>query len=313
MDASTRHIKNGSVSINDLASGGYAASRWGIRTSEDLGGGYSAGGWLEGTVNVDTGTPNATRYWNRRSTVSLQGPQGELRIGRDLIPGYTAFGEFDTFIVSGLADQGKFYSTAFNSGLEKSGTWARADNMVSYYTPRSLGGFYANLAYAFGEGVVASRYRGARVGYADGPLNISASAGSVGAIGGDFERTSIAATYDFGTVKLFGSAVKNKYLDASRLISQAGVWWRFSGANSVRANVTQINTSGRLAGQSIAADDARQVGLGYVYDFSKRTLFYATYVNIRNRGDANFSVIGTSADARGLTSSGLEMGVSHRF
>ncbi|MBY4804417.1 porin [Burkholderia cepacia] len=163
-DASVRQIGNGSDAAYSIGSGGLAASRIGFRADEDIGGGTKVRAWLEGTVNYNDGTGNPSRYWNRRATLSVIDRYGELRMGHDLTPSYTSFGEFDTFGVSGLADQGKFYSTAFGSGIEATGLWARADNMIAYYTPPSLGGFYAQAAYALGGGERAKRYAGGRIG-----------------------------------------------------------------------------------------------------------------------------------------------------
>ena len=44
-----------------VGNGGYATSRIGFRGTEDLGGGLSAGFWLEGSLNSDTGSGRSTR------------------------------------------------------------------------------------------------------------------------------------------------------------------------------------------------------------------------------------------------------------
>lgn len=312
-DAAIRHTTNGSDAETSLASGGLAGSRFGIRVEEDLGGGLKAGGWIEGTVNLDNGTANATRLWNRRTTVSLSGPMGEVVLGRSLTPGYTAFGEYDTFGTSGLADQGKFHSTAFGSGIEGTGLWARADNAVAYNTPKTLGGFYANAMWAAGEGVVASAFKGTRLGYAAGPLDISGAYSVIDATAGDFTRTSLAARYDFGVAKLFASMVVNKYLDAERRVTQLGVHVPVGTQGTVRANITRADASGQQGATSISADDATQLALGYVHALSKRTSLYGTYARITNKGAAKFAVGTPPAAVAGQASRGIEFGLSHRF
>lgn len=311
-DASVRRISSGDGRAYSLSSGGAAASRWGFRAQEDLGGGLAAGAWLESTVNFDDGTGNSARGWNRRSTVSLMGEFGEVRLGHDLTPAYTAFGEFDTFGVSGLADQGKFYSTAFGSGIEGTGLWARADNMVSYFTPNTLGGFYANLAVAAGEGIAAKKYSGGRVGYAADGLNVTAAYSTFAGVAGNLRRSSVAASYEFSVAKLLGSVVRNQYLGASRVVTQVGVVVPF-GLSAVRANFTRADASGVLDRASIDKDDATQIALGYTYNLSKRTSLYATAVNIKNKGKAAFSVGVPPAAAPGRSSRGTELGISHRF
>lgn len=316
-DLSVRRIENGPTTAYSVASGGAAASRFGVRVNEDLGGGLAAGAWLESTVNFDDGTTNASRFWNRRSTVSLLGPFGEIRLGHDLTPGYTSFGEFDTFGVSGLSDQGKFYSSSaavFGSGIDTTGVWARADNMVAYYTPNTLGGFYAQLAVAAGEALPSKKYRGGRIGYAAGPLHVTAAYSLFDGIGGNtLRRSAVAGTYEWGIAKFYGSVVRNAYLGASRLVTQGGAIVSVSGPHKVKFNYTRANTSGALGTTSVAANDATQLALGYTYDFSKRTMFYATYVDIGNKGAANFAVGTPPAAVAGQKSRGAEFGISHRF
>lgn len=82
VDAAVRQVKNGSAgSMKQLASGSNATSRWGLRGVEDLGGGLRAGFHLESGIGVDAGTTDA-KFWGRRSTVSLIGGFGEIRLGR---------------------------------------------------------------------------------------------------------------------------------------------------------------------------------------------------------------------------------------
>ncbi|MNT72237.1 Outer membrane porin protein 32 precursor [compost metagenome] len=70
----------------------------------------------------------------------------------------------------------------------------------------------------------------------------------------------------------------------------------------------------RNAGGSARSDnDAQQVAIGYVYDFSRRTALYGTYARIRNEGQAAYNVSGGRAPLPGRSSSGLELGLRHSF
>ncbi len=311
-DAAMRMVDNDGARTWTIGSGGYAASRLGVRATEALGDGLYAGAWMEGTVNYNNGTGNSARLWNRRATVSLGGKFGELRMGHDLTPSYTAFGEFDVFGVSGLADQGKFYSTAFGSGIEATGLWARADNIVSYFTPDTLGGFYANVAVAAGEGKPAQKYRGTRLGYADKQLNLSAAIGNFDGIAGMLRRTSLSASYNLPMATLIASTVRNEYLGAARLVTQIGAVVPLP-VGKLRANYTWIGSTGTLAGVPVGADDATQLAVGYTYDVSRRTTLYATYVDLRNQGNARFAVATAQGLGAGGRSRGAETGISHRF
>ncbi len=65
------------VNVNRLVSGQNSASRFGMRGSEDIGGGLKANFWLENGFNTDTGAlSDSARLFNRRATVGLSGPWG---------------------------------------------------------------------------------------------------------------------------------------------------------------------------------------------------------------------------------------------
>ena len=114
-------MANGSVSNKtQLTNSGYNSSRLGFRGTEDLGGGMSASFWLEAGVNNDDGPappPTPTTRppvpalasdgrqgltFNRRSTVSLAGGWGELRLGRDYTPQFWNLTVFDPFGTNGV-------------------------------------------------------------------------------------------------------------------------------------------------------------------------------------------------------------------
>lgn len=62
-------------------SGGMNTSRWGMRGSEDLGGGLTAIFNLEGELSPDTGAGNANPF-SRQAWVGLEGGFGRLLAGR---------------------------------------------------------------------------------------------------------------------------------------------------------------------------------------------------------------------------------------
>jgi predicted porin len=86
LDSAVRYVHNeGGSAIKSLVSGSNQTSRLYFRGDEDLGGGLSAGFWLESGVNVDTGnSTGGTQFFDRRATLSLSARGiGELRMGRD--------------------------------------------------------------------------------------------------------------------------------------------------------------------------------------------------------------------------------------
>lgn len=94
IDTGYTHLSSsGSGSNNLVAVDGNTSSRIGFRGSEDLGGGLKASFWLEAAYESDTGAGGSTSTDNvknvsggltfgRRSTVSLSGNWGELRLAR---------------------------------------------------------------------------------------------------------------------------------------------------------------------------------------------------------------------------------------
>ncbi|MDM0052891.1 porin [Variovorax sp. J22R115] len=205
-----------------LSSGGYNSSRLGFRGTEDLGGGIAASFWLEAGMTNDNGGGAATGgglNFNRRSTVSLSGILGELRLGRDYVPTFWNDGVFDPFNTNGAGTS--LIATASggtalgvpNSGFQSNRNYVRASNSIGYFLPPSLGGFYGQFMYALNEKVSydpggltppgvpaivanpalatvaddarAGCYIGGRFGYATGPLDVALAYGK-STIGSNF-------------------------------------------------------------------------------------------------------------------------------
>jgi predicted porin len=319
IDVAARYTKNGDQNVKSLASNGLQTSRLGVRGVEDLGGGLKAGFWLETGLNPDTGTESdSSRFWNRRSTVSLMGGFGELRLGRDLTPSYTGYADYDAFGTNGVADAGKFVSK-LDTNVD---TTVRADNLVSYFVPRGFGGLYGQLSLAAGEGTGGKKYYGGRLGYAAGPLDVSVSYGltEVTPLAGtredEYKFGSIGASYDLKMVKVMGYVSQARYAYAKQTMVNIGATVPV-GQGTLRVSYIDANASGRTTtGASIEHNDASQIAVGYVYDLSKRTALYTTLARVDNDNAANFVVDRNPALAspnNGKDSTGFEVGIRHRF
>lgn len=315
-DAAVRQVKNGSAgSQKQLASGSNATSRWGLRGVEDLGGGLKAGFHLESQINFDTGTADANKFWGRRATVSLMGNFGEVRMGRDYTP--TAYNTFaDEFGIVGVGSRGIFsYGAGSNLGSTAT-TVLRADNTVGYFLP-SMGGLYGHLQMAAGEGVNGNKYVGGRLGYETGPINVGFAYGKTetGTTTPDFKNYNIQFNYKFGFATLHTlydvkewNPRKSKDLSIGATVPV--------GPGALKVGYTRADRSGGPAGSGFSdADDSTRVGIGYVYDLSKRTAMYTTYGQVSNKGAARSSVLYTPPAGMlgGEKSSGLEFGVRHTF
>ena len=68
-----------------------------------------------------------------------------------------------------------------------------------------------------------------------------------------------------------------------------------------------------MGNTAIDANDASQIGLGYVHTLSRRTAVYATVSRIDNHDAANFVIPGGPTLVAGRKSTGFEMGMRHAF
>ena len=227
-----------SASQTQLRNSGYNSSRIGFRGTEDLGGGLAASFWLEAALGNDDGTAGAgtlssasSQLFNRRSTVSLSGRFGEVRLGRDYVPTFWNDTVFDPFGTNGVGTNAVSTSgggTVLGQalGLASNGNYVRANNTVGYFLPANLGGFYGQFMYGLPERIeydpasatpattalsFDSRYVGGRFGYANGPLDIAIAYGESVITrnfqaGGRAESKigNLGASWDFGFMKLMG-------------------------------------------------------------------------------------------------------------
>lgn len=317
---------SGSGSLNAVGTDGNTSSRLGFRGKEDLGGGMNASFWLEAAVNPDVGSSGATSTNNkdsvnsggltfgRRSTMSLAGNWGELRLGRDYVPSFGNLGvATHPFGTNGVGSSGQLFYPVSTGGTTVR-TNVRASNSVGYFLP-AMGGFSGQVMYAVGEqasnaaGGTASdgNHLGARLSYADGPLGLSFATGKTNYATGDFTQSNFAANYQAGPAKLMYLRGQNKVGVTKTTANMVGTQYTV-GAGEIRFAYTWLTASG-------VANDANQIALGYVHNLSKRTALYGNVSQVTNKGTGKQFTVGGGlgvTDAGGRAS-GIEMGVRHSF
>ena len=319
IDLSAKYTKNdGSKRRYSLSQDGINSSQLGFRGVEDLGGGLKASFVLLAGVNADTGTTN-TKFFNRRSTVSLSGGFGELRLGRDYTPTFWNDTIFDAFGTNGLGDSSHVLQLPTN-------TFVRADNSIQYFLP-AMGGLYGQVMAAAGEGGVGTaaavnpgRYVGGRVGFAAGPFDVAVAYaqqkynGAVNNIAGtrDEQKTwNIGGSYDFGVAKILGYYDRDTVagLKENRF-SLSGVVPLGQGEIHAGYDYSKLKASG-------LNNKVDQWKVGYVYNLSKRTAVYTNFSRLSNGNASALSVAGgsaiTAAPTFGGKSTGAEFGVRHFF
>ena len=312
---------NGSIANRtQLTNSGYNSSRLGFRGTEDLGGGLNASFWLEAGLNNDNGSGQNTNTnnqvtgatggggltFNRRSTVSLAGAFGEVRLGRDYTPQFWNQTVFDPFGTNGVGT-----TQTLNSGV--GGTTAvRASNSIGYFLP-AMGGIYGQAQLYMGEnlknGAATERDgNGAamRVGYAAGPINAAFAYSETKFAAGNIKSTNVGASYDLGVAKLAGLYTRdNNSITADGKGYLLGVNAPM-GAGEIRAAYSTYKID--------SANDPKtnKLALGYVHNMSKRTALYTTVARVSNRGGAAQALNGAST-AVNSNSTGLDIGVRHSF
>jgi predicted porin len=317
---------DGNGSVTRLHNSGYNSARWGIRGEEDLGGGLKAGFWLEGGFGPDDGslgtasTDNqgapSTVLFGRRSTVSLIGGFGEVRLGRDLTPDYTGLSSADPFGSNGSAQSLSYTCQGLSEAAlpgKKCVTNVRASNSITYFLPSGLGGLYGSAMYAFGENPSTlgstkndGRHTGARLGFAAGPLDVSGFYGKTEySAAGDWKRTGLAGSYTFGAFRPMAFWAKTEIGTQERKDWGLGVVATF-GPHIVRAQYNNYDVNN-------TSNDGKLFGIGYVYNMSRRTALYASYGRADNDGTGVAFNTGRTPATPGGASTGMEFGIRHTF
>ena len=327
VDATVQRVTNGGK-VWRLTNSGYNSSRLGFRGTEDLGGGNSASFWLEAGLTNDDGQGAGTNAnnqasgagaavagrqgltFNRRSTVSLAGGWGELRLGRDYTPQFWNLTVFDAFGTNGAGT-----SQTLNS-IITGATAVRASNSIGYFLPGNLGGFYGQVQTYLGEnGSPATPIDrdgngvGLRVGYANGPFNVAAAVSRTRYNAGDVKQNNIGGSWDFGMAKAMGEYSSDKNGSVTGKGYNIGALVPV-GAGEIRAAYSRYKVS------TAGTPTSKKLALGYVHNLSKRTAVYATFARVSNSGGAAASVVpGTGAGnpAPNGSSNGYDFGVRHSF
>ena len=343
VDVGVRAVKNGDGStVKSLVSNGLTTSRIGFRGVEDLGDGLKAGFWLEAEVAPDTGTAgtvngtfansaatSTAKFFNRRSTVSVTGMFGEVRLGRDNTPLYTTLVAFDSYGAVGVGNILNVIGTTTTGTLGSgAGTLQRVDNSISYFLPANIGGVYGSIMAAAGEGVNSTngnnRFVGGRVGYATGPVDVVGGYGRTRIPGNDDLRVwTVAGSFKFSVARLSALYHRADYRP-NGLDNRTQKVWAIGanvplGQGELRATYQRSDVGGSTITGLRDQDDARQYAIGYLYNLSKRTAVYSDIGRLQNRGLSQLTIPGGTTTGSNFgqvdnrDSTALALGVRHTF
>jgi len=264
-------------STTKMVSGGVSTSRWGMKGSEDLGGGLKAEFQFEQGVNVDDGTVGSG--FNRQAWAGLAGGFGSIRFGLNSTPyddfAAGAHGAFD----SGLAPMNlAFYGIDSKGnpevGMASTKYYGKVANSIKYISP-NMGGLQGAFLYALDEKSTAQReVMSLAINYAGGPLGAYLTYQQEEYYNASFDTTFVkgGASYNFGMATVKGylaqiSDLKTKGADVDE--------WQI-------AVDVPLSSAMTLSGSYAMADyknnmETSGFGVALAYSLSKRTTLYAGF------------------------------------
>jgi predicted porin len=269
--------------VNGVSNG----SRFGIRGSEDLGGGLKAIFAIETRFDADTGEITGSRarpadpadpasgklkFWNAQSWVGLDSQWGRLTAGRQYVPLFSGLANLDA---SGY----RYYdhlSQFFNN---------RLDNALLYQTP-AFRGLTIQVMYAF-----------------SGALAAPANTGATAYPQGKGDSRGAGARWDRGDFSLgggymdYGADKSGNALFSNRVEWGAGASYRFSRTGQIGliylvsnlgsgvTNIADDNPSGSISDLKVTTDFiilSGRIGLG-----SGSGMLYVNYAYKNPRSDTD--------------------------
>lgn len=317
--------EKGATSVNLVKSGQLQGSRFGLRGTEDLGGGLKGVFKIENGFNIDTGSQQQGRLFGREAWVGVEGAFGTVRLGRQ----YTPLGNVADMVGT------KGYDILTLAKTYGADPYYRADNAINYKSPSFSGltieGQYS-LAVSGKDGKDSTgaetntggspkfgRAAGFNFQYVQGPIR--AAVGYIGAedvntaLDGAQKRAEVMLVggYNFGvadvTAYYTNTELGNEIKKPAKKMTVFGLQAAFPfGAFTVTpAFAIAKDVKGSNA---VAKDNANLFTLQAKYDLSKRTALYGMASVVDNAAD---SALGFNTPKADSNSYGIQVGVRHSF
>ncbi|MFZ3287641.1 MAG: porin [Telluria sp.] len=303
-----------------VVSGGMNASRWGVRGTEDLGGGVKAVFNLEGGILLDTGSADGVLF-KRQAYVGLENRFGRVVLGRSFTTVYDFMLAFDPM---GYAPSYSWVLAGSATGANKYGMTPSFDNLVKYQG--QFGDFKVGATVGLGEqpGASANSAKYALGGvYAHGPLSLAATFerinGNTVVATGQRDETNaahLAGAFSAGDYKIYAGMRGFKLASGKAATAElrANTYWSGVAYKAMPA----LTLTGAVYYQDIrnvaAGADADPVMLVVRarYALSKRTDVYTTFGHVKG---SHGKLVGLSRDEAGFDTeqTGLTVGIQHRF
>jgi len=307
VDTYVGRLDDGTTKQNVINSGGINTSRWGIKGSEDLGGGLKAIFKLEQGFALDTGAAGAntqgqnpqvtgTQTFDRQSYVGLAGNFGEFQIGKV----WTAYDD-----VIGASD-GVFNANALSVlyATWKSGSYIdRPANGFRYTTPE-ISGFTGAVSHSLAEKSVNQKaVSAASLSYAGGPVAVQLAyqvENPYATPNPSLKYLLVAGSYDFGPAiaKFSYGNVKNVGNTAGLDATEYQVAVDVPVADNILLSASYARSDDDISGGGF--EQKREgFAVGATYTLSKRTFMYGGYQSVSNQ--------------RAVDTTAAVVGIQHRF
>ena len=294
--------------VNKLTSGAQSGTRLGFKGTEDLGDNLKALFVLETGIAADAGGFNQTNTaFARQSFVGLQNDWGTLTMGRQYTAYFLTLSQVADPFAAGMA--GASQNLMLPLAAVEPDRAIRMNNAVKYASP-VFNNFSGELAYGFGEvaGVNGgSSVVSGSVGYSMDPVNVRLAyyRKNNAADTDNLSSVMLAANWDFKVAKLFAAYADNDALANGKTRDVLiGATVPF-GKHTFIASYINKDDRGTLN------QDANQAALGYTYELSKRTNFYAAWARIDNKRGATYKVGNNSEPGSG--DKAFNLGIRHIF
>jgi predicted porin len=262
-----------------------SSSRWGLKGSEDLGGGMKAGFQLESGFNPATGQA-ADRFFGRQSEVNLGGNWGTIRLGNFTSEAYYATADYVSIHNHDTGTSADFFYA--DTRLFKQ------SNKVAYRLP-AFGALSVEVATNTKDDSETDRTTEIAANYDSGPLHLGAGYQKTG----DLNQFALRGLYELGAFT-FGGYVQR---DEDVYGSGSRTTYRLAGMYAIGNAELNLNYGRAGKYSDVGSSAANQYTLGLNYNLSKRTKVYTFYTKV-NDG---------SAGLYGGDFSSFALGMRHNF
>jgi predicted porin len=324
LNVSVNSVNDGVSNTDRSTSVTSNASRFGIKGTEDLGGGLAAIWQFENGINMDEASGSVA---NRNTFLGLKGGFGTVLAGNHDTPMKLLGRSVDNFGDTMADSRNLLGATANNGGTAFD---QRTKNTLAYISP-SFSGLTVIGAYVADHQIAGSTASCATgldcnkndaysvsANYANGPMMLGLGYEKHNVSPDSRKMWRLVGGYTIGDLKL-GAQYENGTADTALIAADRSAWGLFAnytmGAVVLKGNYLSVGDY-----KNSSNTGAKQYTLGADYNLSKRTTVYGLYAKVTNDSGAKFglgdgakdsdSTVNTTA---GVDPSVFSVGLKHSF